>query len=432
MVNNALILTGKIISKLINTFNLGNGSTWPGHIALSVNKRFIKDLLVKSDTPVIFVVGTNGKTTTTSLIKHFIQANNKQVIQNTSGANLLNGIASTLLLNAGFNGKIQTDFLLFEIDENVFPLALKEIRPDVIVMLNLFRDQLDRYGEVQAIAHKWKKTLESLPPKTTLVLNADDPQIAYIGKDLKNPVHYFGLEKNSFQLSNPDHASDSTYCPRCEEKLEYSKLSYSHLGLWHCPNCDLTRPDPSYSDLPKSQLSGTYNEYNLQAAFLTVTTIGLSLERTREAVKSFMPAFGRQEEIMLHGKKTKIILAKNPAGFNETLRTIKKLNGEHLFFILNDRIADGKDVSWIWDIDLEKYVEDFSSITISGERAYDIALRVKYAQNQKHNSFHVVADLDKALQHALKNTPSNKTLFILPTYTAMLDLRKIITGKKIL
>lgn len=425
MKNQLLIHHGKFLSKVIQVANLGNGSTWPGHIALKANPHFIKDLLKKSQTKIIFIVGTNGKTTTTALLSHLLNSSGQSVIQNTSGANLINGIASTLLLNSDFRGRIHADYALFEVDENAFPRACKEVTPDVIIMLNLFRDQLDRYGEVNTIARKWKEAVAMLPSSTRLILNADDPQIAFLGKDIQQNASYFGVdEKGSKSL---DHASDSTYCPICRSKLEYKKTYYSHLGDWSCPNNDFEHPKEVFCSVASYPLDGLYNRYNTHAAVLTMLKLGNNLDAVETNLSNFKPAFGRQEKLTIDGKNVEVILAKNPAGFNQTIQTVMELNAKNLLIILNDRIADGTDVSWIWDVDFEK-LNSNSQLTVSGDRVYDLAVRLKYADLKFEN----IPDISQAVASALNKTPDNETLFILPTYTAMLDVRKLLIGKKIL
>lgn len=427
MKNRLLIYNGKLISDLIQRANLGNGSTWPGHLALKINKNFIKDLLKNSQTKIVFVVGTNGKTTTTSLITHILQSNGKRVIQNISGANLLNGIASTLLLNASTVGEINADYLLFEIDENAFPLACKELTPDVLIMLNLFRDQLDRYGEVNTIAAHWHEALKLLPMSTELILNADDPQIAYLGKRSRLNELYFGIDEKGRKKSGIDHSSDSIYCPHCGKKLTYIKKYYSHLGVWSCTNCQLVHPSKVSTVSPSYPLHGLYNKYNTNAATLTCHYLGLSDDEIKLALVSFSPSFGRQEKIKYNGKEIEVILAKNPAGFDQSLETIIENKATDLLLILNDDIADGTDVSWIWDVDIEVLIDKKMQITLSGTRAYDLALRLKYAGI---TDYILEPDLAAAITNAVATTKSH--LSILPTYTAMLEVRKILTGKKIL
>ena len=423
MKNQLLIILGKTLSRLIQLGNLGNGSTWPGHIALSYNPKFISELLKKSKTKVIFVVGTNGKTTTTALISHLLSSTNHTVIQNTSGANLINGIASTLLLATNFKGKIQADYALFEVDENTFTEACAEITPDMIVMLNLFRDQLDRYGEVHTIAHNWKKVIDKLPASKKLVLNADDPQIAYLGMGAMQRISYFGLNEDG--VNKLDHASDSIYCPVCKTKLKYKKSYYSHLGDWTCPKGDFKHPVDIFSKSPHYPLNGVYNRYNTLAALLAVKNLGINAD---DHLKDFRPAFGRQEQLVIEGKRVEIILAKNPAGFNQTLQTVLEQKAANILLALNDRIADGTDVSWIWDVDFENLINKSILLTTTGDRAYDLALRLKYAGL----SSKIELNLSDALSHALSQTKKSETLYILPTYTAMLEIRKLLVGKKIL
>ncbi len=429
-----LITFGKLIAIISRLLNLGHGSTWPGHIALSVNKNFIKEIIkANPDLKIILIAGTNGKTTTGRLIQTILEKTNHRVFQNESGANLLNGIASSLLLRSSILGKIQHDFVIFEIDENTLPLILKEINnPDFVIILNLFRDQLDRYGEVNTIALKWKDAIGHLLSKTTLILNADDPQIAYLGYHSPAKTLYFGVDRKNSKKLLQDFAVDSTYCPNCGNKLEYKNLTFSHLGDWNCPNCLEKRPKLDLSKFSHYPLSGLYNKYNTNAAVLFAKTIGIDTAKIEQAMKKFSPAFGRQEKLNVRNRNVQIFLSKNPTSFNESLRTIKEFGAKNILFVLNDRIPDGTDVSWIWDVNFEELLNS-EKITISGDRAYDMGLRIKYSQFTIHNSqFTIEPDLKKAIKAALNKTLKNHTLYILPTYSAMLEVRKILTGKKIL
>ncbi len=428
MKNSLIIAQGKAFSSLSKKINLGNGTTWPGHIALKLNSSFIKEVLLHNpELKIIYVIGTNGKTTTTSLIRHILEKSGKRVIQNISGANMLNGIASTILLNSSFSKKISADFLLFEIDESSFPLACKEVTPDLIVALNLFRDQLDRYGEVNSIAMGWHKALSTLPHTTQLILNADDPQIAYLGKKSKLDELYFGVNEKSLKKSGIDHSSDSTFCPNCGEKLTYTKTFYSHLGIWECSNCQLIHPTHTTTSATYYPLTGLYNKYNTHAAVLTCQFLEIPNEDIDAALRTFSPSFGRQEQLLIDGKQIQIILAKNPAGFDQALATVLEQKTKNIVFALNDNAADGTDISWIWDVDFETLIDLKISITLSGTRAAELALRLKYAGVP---SFVVLPSIQEALERAIKAT--DKSLFILPTYTAMLEVRKELTGKKIL
>lgn len=431
MLNKTLIILGKALSNLSLTFNLGSGSTWPGHMALKTNKNFIKHLLKGSKTKVVLIVGTNGKTTTSTLIADILRKNGKDVIQNATGANLLSGIASTLLLNTNSYGTLDADYAIFEVDENALPPLLKQLTPDTILLLNLFRDQLDRYGEVNSIALHWAKALKALPSTTTLLLNADDPEIAYLGTKTEAKTKYFGLADESLGQTKFQHASDSIYCPKCHAKLTYETRFFSHVGRWQCPKGDFVHPKLSLEKAPLYPLSGIYNMYNTNAATLFAKEKGFSDEQIEKALQTFTAAFGRQEVVKYYGKQVQLFLSKNPTSFNQSLRTIQELGAKHLLLVLNDRAPDGTDVSWIWDTDIEDYTKTIDKLFVSGDRVYDMALRLKYAAipQEKYQTYEKLED---AINEAITQIPHDQTLFILPTYSAMLETRKIITGRKIL
>ncbi|MDO8639288.1 MAG: MurT ligase domain-containing protein, partial [bacterium] len=387
MKNVFLILGGRSISLLSKLLNLGHGSTWPGHIILKFNKNFIKNLIKKNPKLIIILIaGTNGKTTTSRLIQIILEKNHKKVFKNESGANLLNGIASTIALHSTVVCALKYDYAIFEVDENTLPLVLKELTPDYLIAINLFRDQLDRYGEVDAIARKWKEALKSLPQNSTLILNADDPLVATIGKESKAKEVYFGLKEKEDSQELYQHAADSAYCPNCQSKLTYKLRFFSHLGEWKCDNCGLKRPEINLSSAPVYPLAGVYNKYNMLAAALFAKINNIGSGTIEQSLKNFTPAFGRQEIINIDGKKIQLFLSKNPTSFNESLRTVKDLQGKNILLVLNDRIPDGKDVSWIWDTDIESLIDSFQTITISGDRCYDMGLRLKYAFNKNQRS----------------------------------------------
>jgi UDP-N-acetylmuramyl tripeptide synthase len=427
MLNTILINVGKTVSKTSQLLNRGNGSTWPGHIALKGNSQFIKQTLKNSHIKTIIVAGTNGKTTTSALIRTGLEKSGFQVLQNASGANLLNGIASTILLHTNTVGKLTQDFAIFEVDENALPLILQQITPDYLVLLNLFRDQLDRYGEVNTIAKKWHDAIATLTDKTTLILNANDPLIAFFGNGRKAKTKYFGLTKSE-KNEQPQHAADSTYCPRCNEKLTFTTLYFSHLGAWHCEHCKLKIPAIDQNITIENGLSGKYNEFNTLAATLLLKQAGLTEEQIGNSLRDFKPAFGRQEIVQYKNKNIQLFLSKNPTSFNQSFAAIRDLKAKTLLIILNDRIPDGRDISWIWDVDLPE-ITRFNKILLAGDRVYDMALRVKY---EDYKNFEIFETIEEAIEAGITYTEANETLFVLPTYSAMLEVRKIITGKKIL
>ena len=427
MINKLSIIFGKTIIFISKTFNLGSGSTWPGHIALKINKNFIKDILKNSNTKIIIIAGTNGKTTTARLVTSIIRENNKSYLQNKGGANLINGLASTLIRGSTPNGKLNLDYLIFESDEFALPRVISETNPNYIICLNLFRDQLDRYGETASIADKWHESFQKLNTNTTLILNADDSQIANLSKKTKSKVLFFGLPKiNNTKVAV--HGADSIYCPQCMAKLEFSSISFSHLGVWKCSKCKNTRPTLDIDSLPVYPLEGVYNRYNSLAAALFGINENIDIGKINNAFKSFTPAFGRQETLSYKDKKVQIFLSKNPTSFNESLSTIKELGGKNILIILNDKIPDGLDISWIWDIRFEDILYKDMNIAVTGDRAYDMGLRLKYAQN----FCHIFPNQKEALEAMIKELDVSETLYVMPNYSAMLEIRKIITGKKIL
>lgn len=424
--NFLIVILGKLISFISKRVNLGSGSTWPGHIALKLNSNFISGILKNSNTKIIVVAGTNGKTTTARLITSIIRENHKSYLQNKAGANLINGLASTLISGLKINGKLEKDYLIFESDENALPKIIEQINPNYVICLDLFRDQLDRYGEIDLIAKKWAEAFKKLSNETTLILNADDPKIAFLSKNTKAKVLYFGLNEKG--KDSTSHGADSTYCPNCSYKLNFDKVFFSHLGVWKCPNCKLERPKLDLYSLSQYSLLGTYNKYNSLAAALFAKSEGFKEDSIVKSFKNFTPAFGRQERLTFKGKNVQIFLSKNPTSFNESLQTIKEIRGSSLLFILNDKIPDGLDVSWIWDINFEDILTKDFNIAVSGERAYDMAIRLKYASAFTH----VEPDIDNALNKMIDQLDKNETLYILPNYSAMLEVRKIITGRKML
>lgn len=412
------IFFGKLVSLISTTFRLGAGATWPGEIALRISPRILR--IVSANAPhIILVAGTNGKTTTVKMIETILVHQGLRVVHNASGANLDNGLVSAFLTD------MNSDYYIFEVDEATLPNILKDISPEIIVLMNLFRDQLDRYGEVDTIAEKWLVALSGLERQTRVIINADDPHLAFIGSKLTGKVKYFGLEDPSLFLPKMQHATDTIYCPNCGARLTFAGVYFSHLGRWACGNCSFVPPkeDVTVQDFT-SPIEGIYNKYNTLASALTTETLGINKTDIRDALTHFTPAFGRMETVVVSGRRIKILLSKNPTGFNESLRTVASSRDKGpVLLALNDRIPDGRDVSWIWDVDFEHY-RNFSNYFVSGDRVLDMAVRLKYAEIHPT----IIHDVTEALSRVEKN----EVLWILPTYSAMLDIRKQLIGRKIL
>jgi len=440
------ILAAKLVNFFLG-FSCSGGTAAPGLIALKIDPQLLTKLHKQLKFSII-ISGTNGKTTTARILASILRSAKIPYYHNRTGSNLLRGIVSELSKHVRLNGSLKKKVGLWEIDEAALPLAVKALRPKIIILTNLFRDQLDRYGEVDTLAQKWAQALGQLPPQSIVILNADDPLVASLGSKTKNRVLYYGLRDKRLGSARPAHASDATFCPSCLKPLNYQTCFVSHQGIYQCSKCGQIQPRLDYrgqqTELLKNslklkinktqliiKLTGIYNLYNSLAAFSLARSLGIKGEKIKQGFKNFRPAFGRFEKIPLNNnhQELRLMLAKNPTGFNQVLKTINQMAGSHslsCLLALNDRIADGQDVSWIWDVDfnlLKKLRID--KLIVSGTRADDLALRLKYAEINYQSTTQTVRNLNKALNTLIKQR--NKKMFIIPTYTAMLDIRKILS-----
>jgi len=366
---------------------------------------------------------------------------------------MMRGIASALVGAAGWSGEMASArkrLGIFEVDEATLPYAVNAVRPRAVLFTNLFRDQLDRYGEVEHVARVWRATVDALPTSVAVVLNADDPAVASLADVAKGRVVSYGMKDTSSGVGTLEHAADARWCSTCGAELTYDAVCYGHLGHWRCTKCGRARPEPDVQCgrldiapdhldlalwLPEGQvavrvpLTGLYNAYNALAAAATAVALGLDRDAVERGLKSFTAAFGRQERMRVAGREVQVILAKNPAGLNQVIRAITA-NGSQadIVLVLNDNIADGRDVSWIWDVDFELLAGQTRSVTVSGMRAWDMALRLKYAgiYGDGAPSPRVEPKAAQALKQALEQTPAGGTLYVIPTYTAMLEVRDLL------
>ena len=432
------VIVAKTIAAIVRSLDLGAASVLPGAIASRFHPQLLSLLSSQVSRGVILIVGTNGKTTTSLLLRKMLETQGYKIVHNASGANLINGLIAVLLEHGNLIGKLTADYAILEVDENVLPLVLQQCQPKYILGLNLFRDQLDRYGEVDSISQRWQRAIAPLPSETTIILNGDDPSLSYLGQQLSQQVLYFGLQEPELYLEKMSHAVDSIYCPRCGHLLNYEGVYLSHLGDFHCPSCGFAKSTLAVKSGEWPQiLIGVYNKYNTMAAGLLAQTMGIALEDIKETIKNFQAAFGRAEELTVEEKQVRILLAKNPVGMNETIRAVNEIKAggkaSTTLMVLNDRIPDGTDVSWIWDVDTEKLVSLGGKIIVSGDRVYDMALRLEYS-TMSNDDFQLIIkeDLQEAIATALQETPPEETLHIIPTYSAMLEVRQVLTGRQIL
>jgi lipid II isoglutaminyl synthase (glutamine-hydrolysing) len=426
----------------------GGGTTLPGRVLLRLEPAAIARLGAGLDRGTTIVSATNGKTTTAGMIAAILAADDRRPVHNRAGSNMTWGVATALLEQRGHEG-------LFEVDEAWLPRVVSQLDPALIVLGNLFRDQLDRYGEMEALADEWAQTVAARAGRTALVLNADDPLIADLGRDAderpREGVVYFGIEDTSQALPQLQHAFDAKHCRRCGHPYAYERAFVGHLGHYSCPNCGAERPRPDVAatkielrgmdgssstvrtpagefrlELP---LPGLYNVYNALAAVAAGLRLGVAPDRIASALGELRAAFGRVETIAVGGVPVSILLIKNPAGANEVLRTLRleaEEGGIDLWIGLNDRIADGRDVSWIWDADFELLTGRVRRVVCAGTRAPEMALRLKYA-GWPTDAIEVIPGIETSLDSAVAN--SRGRLFALPTYTALLELRKLLADR---
>ena len=434
------ILSGKV-TLFLSKHILKGGSTFPGTVALKFDKQILKK--VSKGYKVILVTGTNGKTTTTSMITNIFNEKGHRVITNNTGANLYRGIVACFVDNYRFFKKNEGSYAIIEVDEANVKFVTEYITPEIITITNLFRDQLDRYGEVYTTLTKILEGVNKVPT-SKLILNGDD---SLFGKlDVPNPTVYYGFNKPLNENNKIDVNADAKFCKFCKSPYQYNFITYNHLGDFYCPECrykranlnyainDIVELNPNYStvvindtELTISQ-SGVYNIYNGLCAYSIGSEMNIESNVIANSLGKQDSSFGRQEEIIIENKKAKIILVKNPAGYNQAIDTLC-LNKEDFstLFMLNDNYADGTDVSWIWDVDFERLKSlPIKDIFVSGIRMYDMAVRLKTA-GLDSDKFILQEDYE-ALTEKIKNSSTDR-IYILATYTAMINYRKYLHSK---
>jgi UDP-N-acetylmuramyl tripeptide synthase len=428
---------------------LGRGGTsLPGRLLLRMSPRALRALSARLPRGNVVISATNGKTTTAAMVAAILESTGARLVHNRAGANMAGGVASALVQGSRLAGGMRGDMGLFEVDEFWLDKVATDLQPRAVMLSNLFRDQLDRYGELEAIGERWAAVIEGLPASTQVVLNADDPLVADLGRNREGVV-YFGVDDVSVALPGLAHASDSKHCRRCGTRYTYDAVLLGHLGHYHCDNCGARRPEASVcarrvelqgvhsatvelataggSATVSLGLPGLYNVYNALAAAALGVALDIPLDAIAQRLREVSPAFGRAETLTVDGRAISILLVKNPAGANEVLRTLTLEPGEHdLLAVLNDNIADGRDVSWVWDADFEALADRVATVTCAGTRAAEMGLRLKYAGVPAERIV-VESELEVALDGALSR--ARGPLFALPTYTAMLALRDVLVAR---
>ena len=444
----AKIRLARTVGELARITGRGGGTSLPGKVLLRLEPQAIAELSARLQQGSAVISATNGKTTTATIAATILDGAGRRLVHNRAGANMAGGIASTLLSAADGRG-IHGDTGLFEVDEFWLGEVSDQLQPRALVLANLFRDQLDRYGELETIAERWAEVVTRLPKGRTLVLNADDPLIVDLGRERDGVIH-FGIEDDALAVPEMQHASDSKHCRRCGAPYRYDAIYLGHLGHYHCDSCGRQRPRPTVRAeritlhgtsaasftlvTPDGEyaislrLPGLYNVYNALAATALCIALGVEMDQIVAGLERATAAFGRAETIPVGDTALQILLIKNPAGANEILRTLA-LESDQLdvLAVLNDGIADGRDISWVWDADFELLVPHMRTVTCSGTRAAELAVRLKYA-GVPVSRLAVVPELPAALDHAVAGAAHGR-LFALPTYTALLALRDELSAR---
>jgi lipid II isoglutaminyl synthase (glutamine-hydrolysing) len=437
------IAGARMATRLSRLVGAGGGTTVPGKVLSSLDPEVLDRLAQRLPLGAALVSATNGKTTTAAMAAQILSPR-VRLAHNSSGANLLSGVTSSLL------SAKSPELGLFEVDEAALPEIARRVRPRAVCLGNLFRDQLDRYGELEHVVERWRSVVQSLDPGAVLVVNGDDPQVGDLARERPGSI-VFGLDDPRHAVPELLHAADSKWCLRCGRAYEYTAAYVGHLGDYRCPACGHARPeldvaarrielrgldgvDFSLESNGESRpvrltVPGLYNVYNALAAASLATALGSTLDDAAAGLERFGAAFGRFERIPIGDKRLLVLLVKNPAGANEAVRTLVAGGPPRLAVLaLNDAIADGRDVSWIWDVDWEPLLAGLGRVVVTGERAAEMALRCKYG-GFSAEAIEVVPELDAALDRGLELTPAGGELVVLPTYTAMLALRRIVAHR---
>jgi len=447
----AAILAGHLSASVIRAMGAGGATTVPGRAARAVVPDILERLGRRLTGGSVLITGTNGKTTTSRLLTAILAQAGLVPIHNRAGANLIAGITAALVSRSTLGGDVRGDIGVFEVDEATLPLAAGPLRPRAVVLGNLFRDQLDRYGEIDLVADRWRGALRSLNDGALALYNADDPLVSDVGRETRG-AWTFGIEDPTIREGAIlEHAADARYCYRCGIAYRYAVVYLGHLGRYQCDRCGTQRPPltvaaedvhlhgmagstftlrvPEGRVTLRTILPGLYNIYNVLAAASTALALGMPVEAVAAALRDFVPAFGRGERITIDGHPVTLLLAKNPAGFNEVLRTV--LTGARpivALIAINDLTADGRDISWLWDVDFEMLRGAARAVVVTGLRGEDMAVRLKYA-GLDEGVIRLEKDEQRAIHLGLEELAAGEPLYVLPTYTAMLRIRGLLARR---
>jgi lipid II isoglutaminyl synthase (glutamine-hydrolysing) len=451
----AAVAGARALSTGLRVSRRGGGTAAPGLLATTIDPAIVRKLTRTLPEGVIIVAGTNGKTTTSRLLAAVLERSGMRVAHNRSGSNLMRGVAAALAEGALLRGRLDADIAVIEADEAAFPEIVRVTSPRLVVLTNLFRDQLDRYGELDNISRRWKPVLERLDQSATVAVNGDDPTLVSMTDELSCERYVFGLDPGMHALERLPHAVDAVTCRKCGAALSYDVLSISHLGAWHCHRCGWRRPlldaeatsidlhgidglslTVERGNLPALQLSltipGLYNAYNVVAAVAAASVLEIPDRVIAEACTRFVAPFGRVERIPIAGREITFALVKNPVACNEMLRMLSCGDAGisvPTMIAINDLDADGRDVSWLWDVDFETLAVGSAPVFTTGLRGADMANRLKYAGVDDARLQPLAEDLEQALDHFVARLPAEGQGCVLATYTATMTLRRILAKR---
>lgn len=430
------IWTAKIFS-IACRFAGKQGVTLAGKIALKIDPDILRDLSSQVREKIFVVCGTNGKTTTNNLLCSAIESEGKKLVCNHTGSNMLAGVVAAFVLAAKNSGRLDADYACIEIDEASTLRIFPHFQPDYMVLTNLFRDQLDRYGEIDITMDMLNRAIK-MAPDMKVIVNGDDALSAYLAMESGNEYVTYGITERVFDTQSEKEIREGRFCKKCGARLEYEFYHYSQIGKYNCPSCDFTRPEINFeaSNIDMSDglnfdvegrhiavnYKGFYNIYNILAAYSAARTAGLEISGFENVLQKFNPQNGRMEHFNIHGTDIILNLAKNPAGFNQNISAVmedEKL--KDVIIVINDNAQDGTDISWLWDVDFDRFEEEsIRSITVSGIRCQDMRLRMKYVDIKSE----LIADVKSAIEARIKD--GCKNLYILVNYTALFSTRNIL------
>lgn len=413
------------------------GVTWAGKIALKICPSILSDLAGQVKKDIFIVCGTNGKTTTNNMLCAALEAEGYKVVCNHTGSNMLNGVAAAFALSAGLSGNLNADYASIEIDEASTRRVFPHFKPDYMVLTNLFRDQLDRYGEIDITMNLLKEVMQTAP-KMKVIVNGDDALSTFLAMDSGNSYVTYGISEKVLDDKDSHEIREGRFCKKCGALLHYNFYHYSQLGDYACTKCDFKRPQIQYdaSEIEvgenlaftvegrriKANYKGFYNIYNILAAYAAARTGGLKLTHFNKMLEKFNPENGRMESFDVKGTRIVLNLAKNPAGFNQNISAVMQDETlKDIIIMINDNDQDGTDISWLWDVDFDRFAgANINSITVSGIRCQDMRLRMKYVDIPSR----LEADVESAIRERVEN--GCKNLYVLVNYTALFSTRNVL------